>query len=107
MESIRKSPFKVARIESDPRAFGRRIDDVRDSATALYNRRNVLISGPRGIGKSSLGSQLQTVYDGDPTLLQRCAIDTRLPRYVCAFYACDKTTTLSELCGAILYSIER
>ena len=107
MEFLRQSPFKVSTIESDPRAFGRRVGDVRDCASALYNRRNVLISGPRGIGKSSLGSQLQTAYLGTSTLLDRCEIGTRLPRYLCAFTACDDTTTLPALCSEILFSIER
>lgn len=107
VEDLRRSPFKVARIESDPTAFGRRVTEVRACASALFNRRHILISGPRGIGKSSLGSQLQTAYGGNNTLLRRCAIDTPLPRYLCAFYACDSTTTLGELCSEILFSLER
>jgi hypothetical protein len=97
----------VAKIESNPHAFGRRTSDIRDSAVALFNGRSVLLSGPRGIGKSSLGSQLQTVYGGDVTLLERCDIGTRLPEYLCGFFACDASTTLSELCSELLYDLER
>ena len=107
MDDLRRSPFKVAKIENDPTAFGRRVEDVLACATALFNRRHVLISGPRGIGKSSLGSQLQTAYEGNHILLERCLVESKLPRYLCSFYACDSTTTLSELCLEILYSLER
>ena len=73
---------------------------------ALISRRHVLISGPRGIGKSSLGSQLQTAYQGDLTLFDRCDIKADLTRYLCAYYACDVTTTLAELSAAILFALE-
>lgn len=104
---LRKSPFKVARIEDDPQAFGRRVDAIAACAGALYDRRNVLISGPRGIGKSSLGSQLQIAQSGNTTLLERCDISTVLPMYLHAFYACDQHTSLAQMCSDILFRLER
>src|SRR5258708_11544544 len=50
MTTLRQSPFKVSRIEDNPRAFGLRRDAVRACAEALYNRQSILISGERRIG---------------------------------------------------------
>ena len=105
MDVLRTSPFKVDKIESDPQAFGRRVEDIRACASALLSRRHVLISGPRGIGKSSLGSQLQTAYQGDFTLFERCDIRADLPRYLCGYYACDVTTSIAELAAVYFLSL--
>src|SRR4030095_4534572 len=45
-------------------------------------------------------------YWGDLTLFKRCDIKADLPGYLCAYYACDVTTTLAELSEAILFALE-
>lgn len=104
---LRKSPFKVDRIENDPKAYALRRREIVDSSEALYNNRNILISGTRGIGKSSLASQMQILYQKNNTLLTRCKIETQFPEYLCAFYACDENSNLSSLAFDILYRIEQ
>jgi DNA-binding MarR family transcriptional regulator len=107
MGKLRRSPFKVNRIENDPNAFGLRVKETVVCAEALFNDLSILISGPRGIGKSSLGSQLQRILEGDSTLLKRCGIDTMLPKHLCLFYACDQENTLNQLALNILYGVEQ
>jgi MoxR-like ATPase len=68
-KKLRKSPFKVDKSEKDPNAFGLRTTEIEVCASTLYNNRNILISGPRGIGKSSLGEQLLVALGGEHTLL--------------------------------------
>jgi len=68
MRALRRSPFKADRIEDDPKAFGLRVEAISSCAEALFNRRSVLISGERGIGKSSLASQFKRAYDGTTPL---------------------------------------
>ncbi|MCI0692879.1 ATP-binding protein [candidate division KSB1 bacterium] len=107
MAHLRRSPFKVNIPEKDPNAFGLRAKEISMCVEALFNSRNVLISGPRGIGKSSLANQLQTILQGDNTLLKRCGIETTFPKTLCLFHACDKENTLDQLALDILYSIEQ
>ncbi len=107
MTSLRKSPFKADRIEDDPKAFGLRPESVISCADALYNGKNVLISGERGIGKSSLANQLATVFQGDYTLLNRCDITSMFPKCLCGYTFCTSGTTLSDLSTSILYNLEQ
>lgn len=107
MGKLRRSPFKVNMVEKDPNALGLRAKEIIVSAEALYNDRSILISGPRGIGKSSLGIQLQTTLEGDNTLLRRCGIETVFPKTLCIFYACDQGDTLNQLALDILYNVEQ
>lgn len=107
MTRLKRSPFKVDSIESDPNAFGLRYKETIACAEALYNNRSILISGPRGIGKSSMGGQLQRVLKGDNTLLKRCGVETRFPRTICLYYACDPHNTLEQLALDVLYALEQ
>lgn len=106
MQQLRKSPFKPNEIEGDPQAFALRVEDTLACADALYNGRSVLISGPRGIGKSSLGSQLQTALEGDSILLKRSSIDARFPKHLAVFHACSNSTSLDQLALDLLFALE-
>jgi hypothetical protein len=107
MGKLRRSPFKNNTVENDPKAFGLRVKETLDCFDALYNDRSILISGPRGIGKSSQGYQLQRVLQGDNTLLERCHVDEVFPKTLCLFYACDKEITLNQMALEILFDIQQ
>jgi hypothetical protein len=107
MNIIRKSPFKVDKIESNPQAYGLRKDAIIDSIQALYNNQSILISGSRGIGKSSFGCQLQKVMQGDSTLLERCDISVEFSYTLCTYHTCDINTTLHQLVADILFGVEK
>src|SRR5689334_15894417 len=106
MAILRKTPFKVNKIESDPDAFGLRPKEIISCSESLYNNRSILTSGPRGIGKSSLGNQMQKVLEGDRTLLERCGITSVFPNTLCLFYACDQGNSLQQLVLDIMYNLE-
>lgn len=106
-KKIGKSPFKVERSEKDPHAFGLRKKEIIDCVRAIYNNRNVLISGARGIGKSSLGQQMQIVLQGDSTLLERCKIEVDFPKTFCLYYACSIGLSLEQLVLDLLYRLEQ
>lgn len=103
---LRKSPFKPDDVERDPNGFALRIDSIFGCVSSLFNNKNVLITGPRGIGKSSLASQIQNLYTPDTTLLQRCSIDGVLGKYLQIYYAVDEGSTLSDICLDIIHRIE-
>lgn len=104
---LRKSPFKVNKIESDPDAFGLRYKEIISCSESLFNNRSIIISGPRGIGKSSLGNQMQKALEGDNTLIERCGVISTFPKTLCLFYACDSGNTLQQLVLDILYNLEQ
>ncbi len=106
MTLLRRSPFKVARIEDDPDAFGLRPEAVRSCAEALFNRQSLLISGERGIGKSSLANQFKTIYEGTTTLLERSGISVLFPSYLCGYTFCTSDTSLADVCASIVYNLE-
>ncbi len=106
MQTLRKSPFKVNKHENNPNAYGLRAKEIIDCADALYNNLSVLISGPRGIGKSSLGEQMRIVLEGNNTLLQRCNFDAEFPKTLSIYYACGENITLEQLVLDILYQLE-
>ncbi len=106
MNKLRKSPFKLDKIEKNPTGFGLRIKQITECFQNLYNNRSLIISGPRGIGKSSLGVQLQNVFAGDNTLLKRCYINEEFPNSVCIYKACSKQDTLDQITLDILSDLE-
>jgi len=104
---LRKSPFKVDKIEDNPEAYALRSSEISKCVDSLYNDRNILITGARGVGKSSLGKQMQILYQGNFTLLRRSKIDGCFPKYLCIYYACDERSTLASLTLDILYRLEQ
>jgi len=103
---MRESPFKVDKPEDDPHAFGNRPEEVKSCVQAIINKRHIIISGPRGIGKSSLACQIQNLFAQDYTLAKRCEIDLQLDRYLTCYYGCSKDTTLASLAFDLLFRIE-
>lgn len=107
MVDLRQSPFRVDKIEDDPHAFGNRPGEVVACVQALLNNRHVLISGPRGIGKSSLACQIQNLYKGDYTLAKRCNININLGNFLTCYYACGDDTDLGTLALDLVFRIEK
>ena len=102
-----RSPFKVNEFEYDPNAFALRKEEILICVQNLFHERNILIYGPRGIGKSSMGIQLQKTLMGDKTLLKRCGIDSDFPKYLCARIPCNKEDSISQVAYNILYFLEK
>lgn len=107
MVTIGRSPFKVNVVERDPNAFGIRIKEIVESVEALYNNRSILLSGQRGIGKTSMGIQLQEVMKGNQTLLQRSGIECQFEKTFCVFHACDSISTIEQISLDILHKLEK
>lgn len=106
MVHLRKSPFKVDQIEDNANAFGLRIRELEICINNIFNRQNILIYGPRGIGKSSFGFQLQKMLNGDNTLLERCKIESKIPEHICIRTSCYEVTQLSQLVYNILFELK-
>ena len=106
MVNLRKSPFKVDRIEDNAKAFGLRLQELEICINNIFNKQNILIYGPKGIGKSSFGFQLQKMLNGDTTLLERCGIESKIPEHLCVRTSCHSVTQLSQLVYNLLFDLE-
>jgi hypothetical protein len=106
MQNLKASPFKVNISENDPKAFGLRTKEIIECSEAIFNYRSLLISGPRGIGKSSLGEQIQIILDGNPTLLKRCNFNATFTSTFCVYYACGPDVSLTQLVTDLISAFE-
>jgi len=71
---IKNNPFTPQDPISDPRKFVGRKDSILNAIDSLFNGKNILIAGHRGIGKSSLALQLLYATEGEIELLDRFGI---------------------------------
>lgn len=74
--SLKVNPFIPQDPAIDPKKFSGRRDSFINAVDCLFNNKNLLITGARGIGKSSIAYQLINLAQGDPTLLERFEIGT-------------------------------
>lgn len=99
-------------VDSPDRFSGRRtqIDSVVDSLFQLSNEqpKHTIITGDRGIGKSSVLTQVKNIAEGDMDLLKRLDIDPDVEKYdfICAWHDCSTDQNPSILASGILKQLE-
>ncbi|WP_455714656.1 AAA family ATPase, partial [Anaerosporobacter sp.] len=107
MSIIVKTPFKSDGLETDPMVYGLRPSELRQGIIQLYNDKSLLITGSRGIGKSSLCYQLQKIMQGDNIILNRCGLDISMHEFITINYICTPDDTLETIVYSILNELER
>ena len=107
MSILLKTPFKMDSLETDPFVFGLRPIVIKKAVTELYNDKSILVTGPRGIGKSSLRYQLQNILQGDNTILERCALNVKMGKYITVEYICSSDDTLKYVVESIIDKFEQ
>lgn len=99
-------------IDSPDRFSGRRtqMESVVDSLFQLSNNqpRHTIITGDRGIGKSSVLTQVKNISEGDMNLLNRLNIDPGVDKFdfICAWHDCSTDQNPSILASGILKQLE-
>ena len=99
-------------INSPDRFSGRKdeINSVVDSLFQLVNNqpKHTIITGDRGIGKSSVLTQVKNMAEGDMDLLQRLNIDAGVDKFdfVCAWHDCSTDQNPAILASGILRQLE-
>jgi len=99
-------------IDSPDRFSGRKneIDSAVDSLFQLLNNnpRHTIITGDRGIGKSSVLTQVKNIAEGNMELLKRLQINAGVDRFdfICAWHDCSKDQTPAILASGILRQLE-
>lgn len=97
-----KSTFIPNKIETDSEIYGVKEDIIRDALMKLFNNGSILITGVRGIGKSSMQYQLQQTLNGETKdILDKCNLTIKIPKYFTFAYECLRGDDL----GNIFYSI--
>lgn len=106
-------PFTPSRPIDDPNRFFGRADPVSELVDALFQTKNSnpkhsIVTGDRGVGKSSLLRQIQLTASGDNRLTDRLEIDRGTERFdfVYAWHDCDSTQSAFDLANAILGKFE-
>jgi hypothetical protein len=106
---LRENPFSPQVPISEPARFAGRRDELRTSLEALHSRQNVIVSGERGAGKSSLCQQLVYALQGETELLARAGLSAEGVdnRHVLAVHNCTPSDTLENVIEGLTLSLER
>lgn len=103
---LKKNPFTPQDPMIHAKKFAGRKDSVLNAVDALFNNKNVLIVGPRGLGKSSLSYQLMYLTQGQKDLLEKLEID--LGDYTfcnsTGDHRCVPGNSLLDICNGLLYT---
>lgn len=104
---LKRNPFSPQDPITDPSKFAGRREAFVNAVSALYNNKNVLVHGPRGIGKSSISYQLTYLTQGETSLLDKLNID--LDGYVFNYLAgrlvCTTGTNLNDIVNGLLSNL--
>ena len=97
------NPFSPRSPINSPEKFAGRKQEIKTGAIGLVNNNNILVTGPRGIGKSSYANQLLYIAQGEVYLLEKCNIEVtnlwnmqRLPSKT------HKGSSLKDIAGNIV-----
>ncbi|MBI5523638.1 MAG: cold shock domain-containing protein [Desulfarculus sp.] len=74
--ALRVNPFTPQQPIVDPSKFAGRGAVIINAVDSLFNHKNLIITGERGIGKSSVAYQLLYLAKGERALLEKINIDT-------------------------------
>lgn len=104
---LRKNPFTPQDPIVDPSKFAGRKSEAIRALRYLFDGANILIQGPRGIGKSSFAHQLLQVKKGNFDFLDRnrIKISTRENSSTICWYGCSSGDNLSDIANGLIKSL--
>lgn len=104
--NFKKNPFTPQMPITDASKFAGRKDAIYSAIDGMFNNKNILISGPRGIGKSSLSYQLLYLTNGETELLARCGIDQPgLFNNIICDYRCMPGNSINDIASGLVSSL--
>jgi hypothetical protein len=106
--TLKRNPFTPQDPITDPLQFAGRKKELLASIDALFNNRHLLVSGTRGIGKSSFANQLVRIAKGERTLIDKFVIDLGIFRfkYLVAEHRCTPENDLTTIAKMLIRSLE-
>lgn len=104
---MKKNPFTPQDPVTDPGKFAGRKAAFINAVDAIYNSKNVLLSGPRGIGKSSIAYQLLYLASGDNSLADRLGIDLGGEKFnrITGDHRCTPDNDLQEIAQSLITTL--
>jgi cold shock CspA family protein len=106
---LKRNPFTPQDPVTDPRKFAGRRDVLRSAVDSIFNAKNLLITGARGIGKSSLAYQLLYMTQGDTELLAKLDLDLSGYEFsnLAGDHRCTNDNSLAEVARNLLVTLAR
>jgi cold shock CspA family protein len=103
---LKPNPFTPQQPATDPNKFAGRDTAIHNAIDCLFNHKNLLITGERGIGKSSLAFQLSYLAGGEKSLIERLKIDTDGYEfeYLCPSHRCIPGHNLINIIESLVIS---
>jgi cold shock CspA family protein len=104
---LKPNPFTPQEPVTDPNKFAGRGEAIRNAVDALFNNKNIIVTGERGIGKSSVAYQLIYMAQGDMALIDKLEIDTDGFQFsfVTGDHRCVPGNTLSDIVSSLTTSL--
>jgi cold shock CspA family protein len=101
---LKKNPFTPQSPIIQARKFAGRREALLNSIDALFNNKNVLVIGPRGIGKSSFSYQLMYLTEGETELLTRLEIDLGdfTFKHLTGDHRCVPGNSIVDICSGLM-----
>lgn len=106
--SLKANPFTPQEPIIDPDKFAGRKEVFANAVDCIFNSKNLLITGHRGIGKSSIAYQLLYMAQGEESLTNRLSIslgDYKF-NYLIGDYRCMYGNDLNDIVKGILHSVD-
>ncbi|WP_339136472.1 MAG: cold shock domain-containing protein [Candidatus Electrothrix sp. GW3-4] len=106
---LKPNPFTPQQPITNPDRFAGREVPIINAVDCIFNHKNILITGERGIGKSSLAFQLSYLAGGEDTLLKRLNINTGNYQfqYLCPDHRCIPGHNLFNIIESLILSAVR
>jgi len=103
---LKPNPFTPQQPMTDPNKFAGREAAIANAIDCIFNHKNLLITGERGIGKSSLAFQLAYLAGGEKILLERLNVDAGGYEfeYLCPGHRCIPGHNISNIVESLIMS---
>ncbi|HWR03294.1 MAG TPA: cold shock domain-containing protein [Humidesulfovibrio sp.] len=98
------NPFLPQKPMIDPRKFAGRNQETGTALRSLHNQMNILVAGPRGIGKSSFARQITLINEGNKSLLERIGVEAKAfnNTFVTCDYCCQPNDSLHDIVNNLI-----
>lgn len=105
--TLKSIPFTPQDPVTDPNKFAGRGEAITNAVDALFNNKNIIVTGERGIGKSSVAYQLIYMAQGDMALIEKLEIDTGGFQFsfLTGDHRCVPGNTLTDIVSALAISL--
>ncbi len=104
---MKRNPFTPQDPITNPEKFAGRREAIHNAVDAIYNNKNLLITGARGIGKSSISYQLLYLARGEMELIKKFGIDLQEETFdhICGDHRCLPGNCLFDIANSLVATL--